>query len=125
MRRRWWHALLLVLAADMVVAAGPELDKEVMETIEVVNESLASNIGLRDVAAVHTDAKDLDELFAEVEAYFTARGDAKDAVDYTRRTRLLLGTVKESVDAGRFEDAANAASEVGRVCKACHRKYKP
>jgi soluble cytochrome b562 len=118
-------ALLMALVGAVAFAAAPGLDEEVMGTIEVVSESLASNIALQDVAASQTDAKDLDSLFAEVEVYFTGRGDAKDAVEYTRQSRALAVTVQTAVGAGKFDEAANAASEIARTCKACHRKYKP
>ena len=49
-----------------VLAAAPELDEAIMENVEIVNESLASNLGLKDAAASTTDARDLDALFADV-----------------------------------------------------------
>jgi soluble cytochrome b562 len=125
MRGKFAGAVLLVLTGAAALAAGPLLDETLMETIEVVSESLASSIGLKDVAAIETDVRDLDALFKEVEAHFRNRGDAEDAIGYTKKSRELAATVLTAVNAGRFEDAANAASEISRTCKACHRKYKP
>lgn len=125
MARRSWGAMLLALVGAAALAAAPGLDDGVMETIEVVSESLASNIGLKDAAAAQTDAKDLDALFVEVQAYFKARGDAGDALGYVKTSRELTATVQAALAAGKFDDAANAASEMARTCKACHRKYKP
>lgn len=115
----------LVLVTGLVFAAAAELDTAIMESLEVVSESLASNIALADVAAARTDAADLQSLFAEVQAHFAARGDAVDAVEYAKKSRELAGAVRVALEAGKFDDAANAASEIGRTCKACHRKYKP
>lgn len=125
MRRKSSSAILLALVGVAAFAAAPELDEEVMETIEVVSESLSSNISLQNAAASRTDAKDLDALFAEVETHFTRKGDAADAVEYAKKSRELTATVLASIDAGKYDDAANASSEIARTCKACHRKYKP
>ena len=116
---------MLVALAGAAMAAAPALEEGLMETIEVVAESLSSNIGLQDAAAARTDAGDLAALFTEVEAYFTRLGDAKDGVEHSKKSRLLSAEVLAAVDQGRFADAANAASEIGRTCKACHRRYKP
>lgn len=118
-------AILLAGVAAAALAAASEMDEELMATIETVAESLSSNIALQDVAAARTDASDLESLFAEVQVFFEAHADGKDAVEYTKKTRELSGAVLVAIDAGKFDDAANAASEIGRTCKSCHRKYKP
>lgn len=118
-------ATALFAVALPVLAASPELDEAVMETLEIVNESLSSNLGLKDVAAATTDARDLDRLFGEVEVYFVARGDAPDGVTYVQKSREATAGIIEAVGAGQFEAAANLAAEISRTCKACHRKYKP
>lgn len=125
MRMRICGSMLLALLSVVPLINAADLDGEVMPTIEVVSESLASNIGLHDVAAASVDAKDLEALFAEVEAHFAARADAKDAVEYAKQSRRLAAGVLGALQGGRFDEAANAASEIARTCKACHRKYKP
>jgi hypothetical protein len=121
------HALATALLAVAlpVLAAAPELDEAVMENIEIVNESLGSNLGLKDAAAVTIDARDLEKLFGEVEVYFVARGDAADGVTYVQKSREATAGIISAVGAGQFEAAANLAAEISRTCKACHRKYKP
>jgi hypothetical protein len=108
-----------------LLAAEPQLDETLMEEVEIVNESLSSNLGLKDAAAATTDARDLDRLFADVESYFVARGDAADAVAYVKKSREAAAGIVTAAGAGEFEAAANLASEISRTCKACHRKYKP
>jgi hypothetical protein len=121
----------ILFCGAMLLAAVPlrgdetPLDEAVMETMEIVNESLGSNLGLRKADAVAADAGDLEALFAEVEAYFTRRGDAADAVGYAKKSREAMAGVREAAAKGDFEAAAGLASEVSRTCKACHRKYKP
>jgi hypothetical protein len=112
----------LVLPAH---AAAPELDEALMENVEIINESLASNLSLKAAAAATTDAQDLDALFADVEAWFVQRGDAPDGVGYAKRTREAAAGIVKAVGEGQFEAASNLATELSRTCKACHRKYKP
>ena len=68
--------MAVLLTAAGAVPAAAELGMELMQNIEDSNKSLASNIALRDGKAAIADAKDLDTLFAEVEAHFVQRGDA-------------------------------------------------
>lgn len=123
--RKLIAAASIALAAVPAWAATPELDEVVMQNIEVVNESLASNLGLKDGAAASTDANDLDQLLAEVETYFVRRGDADDAVGYARKSREATAGIIRTVGEGRFEAASELATEISRTCKTCHRKYKP
>jgi hypothetical protein len=107
------------------LAAAPGLDEALMENVEIINESLASNLSLKAAAAATTDAQDLDALFADVEAWFVQRGDAPDGVGYAQKTREAAAGIVKAVGEGQFETASNLAAELSRTCKACHRKYKP
>ena len=119
-------AATVVLAVALpALAAAPELDDGVMENVDLVNESLSSNLGLKDAVAATIDARDLDALFGEVEAYFIARGDAPDGLVYVKKTREAATAIVQAVGAGQFDTASNIATEISRTCKACHRKYKP
>ena len=122
--------LLLFTAAVMLAtlparAAAPDLDEVVMQNIEAVNESLSSSLALKDATASATDARDLDQLFAEVETYFVNRGDAADALDYTRRSREAAAGILRAIGESKFDAASELAVDISRTCKTCHRKYKP
>jgi len=122
--RHPWVAAGLLLAALPAWAGAPGLDEAVMQNIEAVNESLSSNLGLKAADAAAADARDLDQLFAEVEAYFVARADAPDAVDYTRRSRQAAAGILRAIEASKFDAANELAVDISRTCKTCHRKYK-
>lgn len=115
-------SVLLLTAA--VQAAVAELGMDVMQTIEDTNKSLASNIALRDARATLQDAKELDELFAQVETHFTQRGDAANAVELSTKSRQLTQKVIKAVQAKDFDAASNAATDLSRTCRTCHTFYK-
>ncbi len=118
-----WVGVLGVLAGS-AMSAPAELGMEVMQNIEDLNKSLSSNIALHDARASTSDAKELDALFAQVEAHFVARGDAANAVDLSKKSRSLTGQISKFVEAKDFDNATNAATDLSRTCKTCHTFYK-
>ena len=113
---------LFVSAA--VMAADAEMQIDLMQNIEDVNKSLASNIALSNKAGATSDAKELTAMFAEVEAHFQQKGDAANAVELTRKSRSLTLAIVDSVTAANFEAATNTATDLSRTCKTCHTFYK-
>src|SRR5262245_701585 len=127
LRRRRRPARLLataLLAAAWWLSAHAELGMELMQTMEDVNKSLASNLSLRDQKASLVDAAELDRMFAEVEAHFVARGDAANGVEISRQSRGLAQQVHKAVTAGDFDAATDAATQLSRACRRCHTFYK-
>ena len=113
----------LALAAP-VRSASPELGMEIMQSIEDLNKSMASNIALRDAKATLSDATELDELFTQVETHFTERGDAANAVELSKKSRTLAQQIIKSVNGADFGAASNAATDLSRTCRTCHTFYK-
>ncbi|MCV2361273.1 hypothetical protein LNV08_20095 [Paucibacter sp. TC2R-5] len=122
----WAPGLLLCLS----VACGPagsaegELDIDLMQTIEDLNKSLSSNIALRDVKASSSDARELQPLFAQVEAHFSAKGDALDAVELAKKSKELSAAIIKQVGASQFDAATDSATAISRACRSCHTFYK-
>jgi hypothetical protein len=120
------------LLAGMAVATGPvrsaeapaDLGTELMQAIEDSNKSLSSNIALKDAKASATDAREINQAFIQVEAYFSDRPDAHDAVELARRTREITDQIVQSVGSGRFDAAADSATALSRTCRTCHTFYK-
>lgn len=104
--------------------APPELGTDLMQAIEDSNKSLSSNISLKDAKASAADAKDINQAFIQVEAYFAARPDAHDAVELARRTRELTDQIAQQVGSGHFDAAADSATALSRTCRTCHTFYK-
>lgn len=116
--------VVLVALAGPAGSATPELGMDIMQSIEDLNKSLASNIALRDAKGGTADAKELDTLFADVEAHFAARGDAENAVALSRKTRTLALQIVRFIEAKDFGAASDTATDLVRTCKTCHTFYK-
>jgi hypothetical protein len=114
----------LAALAGVVHSAPAELGMDIMQTIEDTNKSLSSNISLKDAKATLTDAKDLEQLFGQVEAHFTERGDAQNAVDLSKKSRDLAQAIIQSVNKKNFDAASDAATDLSRTCRTCHTFYK-
>jgi hypothetical protein len=115
---------VLALLAGSVIGATNEMGMDLMQNIEDLNKSLANNIALHDAKASTSDAKELDGLFAQVEQHFTERGDAANAVDLSKKSRSLTRQIVQSVGAGDFTTATDAATDLSRTCRSCHTFYK-
>ena len=116
--------MVLWALAGPAGAATPELGMDIMQSIEDLNKSLASHIALRDAKGGMADAKELDTLFADVEAHFVARGDAENAVTLSRKTRMLALQIVRFIEAKDFGAAGDTATDLARTCKTCHTFYK-
>ena len=117
-------ALTLTCASVRSAEAPAELGTDLMQAIDDSNKSLSSNIALKDAKARASDARDINQDFVQVEAFFAARPDAHDAVDLARKTRELTDVIVRSVGGGNFDAAADSATELSRTCRTCHTFYK-
>ena len=129
-RRGIWTAV--VLAALAVFAAGEAafgqsvLDfDEWMQRIDRRNQSVQRNLAAGDASAASADAREIGELYGSMEAYFSRRGNADNAVKLSREGRELAATVARSVAAKDFATASKAAVSIARACRSCHSEYKP
>lgn len=124
MRKALLILLSIIALSGGVLSAEKELDTDLMQNIEDLNKSLASNIALRDSRASTSDAKEIFDLFATVEAHFVERGDAANAVELSKKTRVLAQQILQAVEAKDYAKATDAATDLSRACKTCHNFYK-
>ena len=124
MRKISLIAGILILFAGSVWAAVAELDSDLMQAVEDVNKSMASNIALKDKKGSLSDATELSSMFAEIEHFYVSKGDADDAVKLSRKSRELVADILKSVNGGDFDHATNLATDLSRTCKSCHNFYK-
>ncbi len=126
MRRLSFSILLAsaVLASASVRSAEAELGTDLMQAVDDSNKSLASNIAQKDAKGSISDAKDINQAFIQVEAFFAAKPDAHDAVELSRKTRELTDVIVKAVGEGRFDAAQDFATELSRTCRTCHTFYK-
>ena len=97
---------------------------DLMQNVEDVNKSLASNIALRDAAASTRDAQELHELFKTVEGHYQAKPDAPDGLELSRKSLTLTKKIQDQVGTKDFDGALDSATELSRTCRACHTFYK-
>lgn len=116
--------VVLVGVAGLVHANVPELDMDLMQTIEDTNKNLASNIATQNPSSSIADARELHALFSTVESHFVAKGDAPDAVKLSQKSKDLTTAIIKSLEGKDFTAATEAATELSRTCRACHTFYK-
>jgi len=132
LRDRLGRCTAVALAAFAVFAAGEValgqsvLDfDEWMQRIDRRSQSVQRNLAAGDVNAASADAREIGELYGSMEAYFSRRGNADNAVKLSREGRELAATVVRSVAARDFATASKAAVSIARACRTCHLDYKP
>jgi hypothetical protein len=119
-------AALAVFAAGEVAFGQSVLDfDEWMQRIDRRSQSVQRNLAAGDGNAASADAREIGELYGSMEAYFSRRGSADNAMKLSREGRELAATVVRSVAAKDFATASKAAVSIARACRACHLDYKP
>jgi ATP-dependent protease HslVU (ClpYQ) peptidase subunit len=120
--------VILLVAASMLVStavrSAEEMSVDLMQNIEDVNKSLSSNIALSNQAGATSDAKELTQMFAQVETFFDHKGDAKNAVDLAKQSKDLSSEIVGLVAVKNFDSATEAATKLSRTCRSCHTFYK-
>lgn len=115
---------LLVMVSGSVLASQLAVDEDSMQLLDDRNKSLASNIALRDPAGARDDAEALASGFAEIEAFYAQKGQADDAVNWSRQSRQLADDISKHVAANDFDRAAETAVTLSKTCRSCHDTYK-
>src|SRR5882757_5151102 len=119
-------AALAVFGAGEVAFGQSVLDfDEWMQRIDRRSQSVQRNLAAGDGNAASADAREIGELYGSMEAYFSRRGNADNAVKLSREGRELAATVVRSVAAKDFATASKAAVSIARGCRTCHLDYKP
>ena len=120
--------VIFLVAASVLLSSGvrsaEEMSVDLMQNIEDTNKSLSSNIALSNKAGATADAKELTQMFADVELYFDHKGDAQNAVDLAKQSKDLSTQIVGFVAANNFDSATTAATTLSRTCRTCHTFYK-
>lgn len=115
---------ILVLMTGSVVAAQVTIDEDYMQVMEDRQKSLSSNIALKNSQAALGDAKSLEESFNDVETFYALKGNATDAVTWSKESRDLAVTIQKYVASNDFDTASQTSVTLAKTCKTCHRIYK-
>jgi len=124
MRKSIIGGIALVLLAGSVISAQVEVDDDFMRNVEDTNKSLANHIALKNIKAGSGDAKELEQMFALVEAFYANKGDAGEALTISKKSRALLHEIDSLLNARDFDSANLKATDLSRACKDCHNFYK-
>jgi hypothetical protein len=96
-----------------------------MQRIDEGSQDLQRHIAARDVAAATASARQIEELYALMETFFEERGDAADAVRFSRKGRNFARKAQRDLSARRFTAAQRNALGIAHGCRDCHYQYKP
>jgi outer membrane protein assembly factor BamA len=95
-----------------------------MQVMEDRQKSLTSNIALKNSQAAVEDAKELDQMFNDVETFYAHKGNASDAVTWTKESKNLAVAITQYVASNDFDTASVKAVSLAKTCKECHSVYK-
>jgi len=96
-----------------------------MQKIDRRSQSVQKSLARKDANAASVDAREIGELYASMETYFTRRGNAVNAVKLSKEGKDLAATLGKSVAANDFAAASAAALSLAHACRTCHLEYKP
>lgn len=114
----------ILLFAGSVLAAQVDIDEDYMRSVEDTQKSLVDNLAGKNAKASTADASELAGMFAQVEAFYVAKGDAAEAVKLSAQSKDLSSEIVKLVAAKDFGSASGKAEEIQRACKSCHNFYK-
>ena len=123
-RKRLPIALAALALAGAALAAGIDVDGDLMRGIDDTAKSLDSNVAMKDGKAAAADARSLVDTFARIESHYGATPDTADAVGFAHHTQELAAQALKAIEASDFDTAGDAVNQLTRSCKSCHEKYK-
>ncbi|MGY1489906.1 hypothetical protein ACW4YW_10870 [Methylobacillus pratensis] len=124
MRKLLLSLIISIGIAGSVAAALDEIEEDFMQDIEDIQKSMTSNISLQDAATAKSEAQELETMFKDVEDFYVRKGDAADAVDWSKESRTYLAEIVKALNAKKFDAASESAVALAKTCKACHKIYK-
>ena len=117
-------ALALVLSSAAVPQSLFDFD-DWMQRIDEQSQDLQRHIDARDVPAAKLSAREIEELYDLMEKFFEKRGEAADAVRWSREGADSARAAQGDLDAKRFKAAKRQALAIAHGCRDCHYQYKP
>jgi cytochrome c553 len=96
-----------------------------MQRIDDQSQDLQRHIGARNVPAAKDSAREIEELYDLMEKFFEKRGEAADAVRWSREGADWARQAQLNLDAKKFTAAKRNALAIAHGCRDCHYHYKP
>jgi len=119
--------VVVMLGALSITAAAQNLFDfdDWMQRIDDGSQNLQRHLAARDPKAASGSAQEIEELYGLMEKFFEKRGDADDAVRWSREGREFAARAQADIAAGRFASARRNALAIAHGCRDCHFNYKP
>jgi len=96
-----------------------------MQRIDDGSQDLQRRIAARDQDGARAAAREIEELYDLMEKFFEKRGEAADAVRWSREGRDFARRAQVALDARGFGTAKRHALAIAHGCRDCHFHYKP
>ena len=120
----------IVFALSMGVIAGVMLAQTEadfsgwMKSVQATDKGVKGAVAAKDAAAVNAAAKTLEDSFKSVEAFFTKKGGAADAVGLAKANSAAASAMGKAATAGNFDAAATSAATIAGSCNMCHMVHR-
>jgi len=125
----WLRLIVLAIFVSLLsfAAVGQNLldFDDWMQRIDDGSQDLQRHIATRDRDAANGAAREIEELYALMEKFFEKRGNADDAVRWSREGREFAVKAQADIAARRFASARRNALAIAHGCRDCHFNYKP
>ncbi|SHN39638.1 hypothetical protein [Rhizobacter sp. OV335] len=112
------------LAASAFAASVLEFDVW-MRAIDKSSVAVQKSIARQDAPAARAEAREIERLYALMEAFFRDDVPAADALQVSTEGRELAASIAPLLEAGDYERAGGAARRIAQACNDCHDPHKP
>jgi len=116
---------MVVVFAAVVALAQVDPDYQGYMKANAANMgSLNKNIAAKDGAAVAADAMKLQATMKQVEAFWTKKGGADDAVKFAMNAQTAAAAVAKAAQGGNMDEAQAQAKNLQGNCGGCHMAHR-
>ena len=117
---------LLACCATLSASAASFFEFGVwMRALDQHSVEVQRSLGRRDAEAARGHARQIEQLYAQLETFYTQDGRAPDAVDISREGKVLAAGIGPLIEQQDFQAATDAAVRLARACNDCHDNHKP
>ena len=102
-----------------------DFDDDVMRTMGESIKTLETDIAAHNTQGALATVRISRQGLQYAEDYFSAKGDAPDAVKFARDSRALTDSVLQALRSRDTRKALAATQDLSRSCKRCHDVYRP
>jgi cytochrome c556 len=122
--KRQLAVLLLACGSAAFGLADDEADQQaIMKGIGAAQGSMRKNVAAASMDGVAKDATLIADLLKKEEAWWNGK-NAADATKFAQDGQAAAKAVAAAASAGKAEDVAAAAKNLGAACQGCHGAHR-